>query len=270
MKGAEIRKELLSMLQNNKEEYIKFFKAFGPQIKFGIYNNFGIDKDKLKDLLIFYSSKAKDYISLKEYIDNIDEKQDKIYYCSGESIEKIDSLPLVERVKEKGYDILYLIDMVDEFAINALNSYENKQFQNITDSNLDIDSEEEKKKNNKINEDNKELLNSMKEILNIDEVKFTNKLKNHPVCITSKGNVSIEMEKVLNAMPTEEKIQAQIVLEINENHPIKNKLEELFNNNKEEFNKYSKILYSEARLIEGLPIDNPTEISNLICDIISK
>ena len=266
----KVRKELLSMLQNNKEEYIKFFKAFGPQIKFGIYNNFGIDKDKLKDLLIFYSSKTKDYISLKEYIDNIDEKQDKIYYCSGESIEKIDSLPLVERVKEKGYDILYLIDMVDEFAINALNSYENKQFQNITDSNLDLDSEEEKKKNNKINEDNKELLNSMKEILNIDEVKFTNKLKNHPVCITSKGNVSIEMEKVLNAMPTEEKIQAQIVLEINENHPIKNKLEELFNNNKEEFNKYSKILYSEARLIEGLPIDNPTEISNLICDIISK
>ena len=267
---TKVRKELLEMLNNDKENYKKFFNSFGPQLKFGIYNNYGVDKDKLKDLLIFYSSKQKDLISLKDYLNNMKENQDSIYYASGENIEKIDNLPLIERVKEKDYEILYLTDMVDEFAINALGEYEGKKFVNVSDSKLDFDTEEEKKKITELNEKNSDLLKEMKEELQISEVRFTNKLKNHAVCLTSKGNVSLEMEKVINSMPTDQKVKAEVILEINENHPIKNKLEDLYNTNKDEFKKYSKILYNEARLIEGLQIDNPTEISNLICEIISK
>ena len=266
---SKVRKELEDMLNNDRENYKKFFEAFGPQLKFGVYNNFGIDKDKLKDLLLFYSSKKKDYITLKEYISNMKEGQDSIYYASGESIDKIDNLPQIEQVKDKDYEILYLIDYIDEFAITALNEYDGKKFSNVKEEKLDLD-EESKEKTKKLNEDNKDLLDLMKNSINVTEVRFTNKLKNHPVCLTTKGEVSLEMEKVINAMPTDQKVKAEEVLEINENHKIKDKLIDLYNNDKEELKKYTKILYSEARLIEGLQIDNPTEISNLICDIISK
>ena len=267
---SKVRKELEDMLNNDREKYIEFFKVFGPQLKFGIYNNFGMDKDKLKDLVLFYSSKKKDYVTLKEYVSNMKENQDSIYYASGESIEKIDNLPQVEQVKEKDYEILYLTDYIDEFAISALIEYDNKKFSNVKEKKLDLEDESKKEETKKLNDDNKDLLNIMKESINVSEVRFTNKLKNHPVCLTTKGNISLEMEKVINAMPTDEKIKAEEVLEINENHKINDKLIDLYNNNKDELKKYTKILYSEARLIEGLQIDNPTEISNLICDIISK
>ena len=266
---VKVRKELEEMMKNDRQKYIDFFKAFGSQIKFGIYNNFGMDKDKLKDLLVFYSSKKKDYISLKEYVESMKENQDSIYYASGDSIDKIDNLPQIEQIKDKDYEILYLTDYLDEFVINTLVEYDGKKFSNVKEESTEID-ESNKEKVKKINDDNKEMLEYMKSIINVSEVKFTNKLKNHPVCLTTKGNISLEMEKVINAMPTNDNIKAEEVLEININHDIKNKLINLYNTNKEELDKYTKILYSEARLIEGLEIDNPTEISNLICDIISK
>ena len=265
---TKIIKELKSMLEEEREEYIKFFKVFGTNIKFGIYNNYGMDKEKLQDLIMFNSSKTKDLITLDEYIENMKEDQKDIYYASGENIEKIDSLPQIEQVKEKDYEILYLTDYVDEFTLNALVEYKGKKFKNVSAADLDL--EDNKEEIEKLNKDNQDMLSLMKDEIDVNEVRFTSKLKNHPVCLTSKGNISVEMEKVINSMPGDENINAQVVLEINENHPIANKLKDLYENDKEELKKYSKILYSEARLIEGLTIDNPTEISNLICDLISK
>ena len=271
-KGIEskIKKELEDMLENDRELYTKFFKNFGIQIKFGVYNNYGMDKEKLQDLLLFSSSKSKDLITLKEYISNMKDSQTDIYYASGETYDKIDNLPQVEQVKEKDYEILYLTDYVDEFVINALMQYDGKNFVNVSNEKLDLDDDNKKEEIKKLNESNKDLLESMKKELNIADVKFTNKLKKHPVCLTTKGDISVEMEKVINAMPTDEKIKAEVVLEINEKHPISKKLQDLYKNDKDAFQKYTKILYSEARLIEGLPIENPTEISNLICEVISK
>ncbi len=265
---TKVRKELEDMLNNDRDNYKKFFEAFGPQLKFGIYNNFGMDKDKLKDLILLYSSKKKDLVTFKEYIDN--NELDSIYYASGETIDKIDNSPQMDSYKEKDIDVLYLTDYIDEFMINALMEYEGKKFVNIKEEKNDLEDEKSKEETKKLNEDNKDMFESMKGFVDVSEVRFTNKLKNHPVCLSSKGDISLEMEKVINAMPTDETVKAEAILEINENHPIKDKLIDLYNNNKEEFEKYTKILYSEARLIEGLPIDNPSEISSLICDIISK
>jgi len=268
----KIKNELTNMLKNDFEEYKKFFKSFGTQIKFGIYNNYGIDKDKLKDLVLFYSSNKKELITLKEYVDDMKKDQKNIYYASGETIEKIDNLPQVEQVKQKEYDILYLTDYVDEFTIQALMEYEKKKFMNVSSSELDLETKEEKEKTESKNKEYSDIFNLMKESLDnqVTEIEFTNRLKNHPVCLTTKGNISVEMEKVINAMPTDEKIKASLILEINENHEIADKLKELYENDKEELKKYTKILYAQARLIEGLQIDNPTEISNLICEIMSK
>ena len=268
----KIKSELEKMMKDHFEDYKKFFKTFGAQIKFGVYNNYGMDKDKLKDLLIFYSANKKDYITLKDYVENLEKDQDKIYYACGETIDKIDLLPQVESVKEKKYDILYLTDYVDEFTIQALMEYEKHPFANVSDGNLDLESKEEKEELNKINQENKEMFDFMKEKLteHVESVRFTHRLKNHPVCLTTEGAVSVEMEKVINAMPTDEKIKAHTILEINENHPIAQKIKKLFESDKEELEKYTKILYAEARLIEGLSLENPTEISGLICDLISK
>ena len=268
---GKIRKELETMLKDNREDYESFFKTFGVQIKYGVYNNFAVDKDKLKDLLMFYSAKKDKLITLKEYVDNMKEGQDKIYYASGSSIEKVKAMPQVEAVKDKDFDILFLTDYVDEFAITALQEYEEKKFQNIENGDLDLESDEEKESTKKSNKENKDLLKDMASVLGeVEEVKFTNKLKNHPVCLTSKGDVSIEMQKVFDAMPNGMGIKATLVLEINEKHPISTKLKELYKDDKETFDKYAKILYSEARTIAGLPVDNPTEITSLICDVISK
>ena len=267
----KIKASLKDMLKNDRETYEKFYNAFGMQLKFGIYNNFGIDKEKLQDLILFYSANQNKLITIKEYIDNMTNTQKNIYYACGESIDKIDMLPQVESVKEKGYDILYLTEYIDEFTIKSIGSYDEKSFSNVSTESLDILSEDEKDKIKKQNEENKDLLDFMKKsIKDISEVRFTNKLKKHPVCLTSEGEISVEMEKIMNAMPTNEKIKASTILEININHPITDKIKNLYQNNKEELEKYSKILYSQARLIEGLTIDNPTEISTLICEYLSK
>lgn len=268
---SKITKELTNMLKDERELYNEFFKTFGTQLKYGIYNNYGVDKDKLKDLVMFHSANENKLITLKEYVSKMDKEQEAIYYASGESIAKIDRLPQVEQIKDKGYDILYLSEYVDEFAVSALQEYDKKKFINVCRDNVDLLSEDEKNKDKKINEENDDLLKSMKEVLtDVSSVKFTNKLKNHPVCLSVKGDVSIEMQKVFEAMPNDIPIKAETVLEINENHPISDKLKKLYKDDKETFEKYTKILYSEARMIAGLNIDDPTEISNLICDVIAK
>lgn len=268
---SKIRKELEDMLKNDRENYISFFKTFGVQLKYGVYNNFGVDKDKLKDLIMFYSAKEEKLITLKEYVDNMKDGQEKIYYAAGSSIKKIDAMPNVEQVKDHDYDILYLTDYVDEFAITAIQEYEGKKFANVENEDLGLESEEEKEATKKANEDNSELLKHMQEVIGeVSEVKFSNKLKKHPVCLTTKGDVSIEMQKVFDSMPNDMGIKAQQVLEINEKHAIAKKLKDLYENDKEEFDKYTKILYAEAKMIAGLPIENPTEISTLICEAISK
>ena len=267
---SKITKELESMLKDDREKYNEFYKNFGMQLKFGCYDSFGINKDKLKDLLMFTSSKEKKLVTLKEYVDNMKEGQDKIYYASGETVDKIDMLPQVETVKDKEYEILYLTDYIDEFVIQVLNKYDDKEFVNVSKDNLDLDTEEEKDKLKKQNEESKDMLSIMKEAIgDIKEVRFTNRLKNHPVCLVSEGNISIEMEKVINAMPNDEKVSASKVLEINANHKIVDKLNDLFKNNQDELKNYSKILYAQARLIEGLSIENPTELANLICNELS-
>lgn len=268
----KIKSELESMLKDERDKYEKFFKEFGMQLKLGVYNDYGMHKDELKDLLLFYSSKDEKYITLKEYVSSMKDDEENIYYACGETIDKINMLPQVEKVKDKGYNILYLTEYVDEFAIKSLMEYDGKKFVNVSEENLDLDTEEEKEEIKKINDENKEMLNSMKEIIGSDvsDVRFTHRLKNHPVCLVSEGPVSIEMQKVLNAMPTDKNINAKIILEINSSHKIADKLKELYKSDKEKFNEYTKILYSQSRLIEGLSIENPTEISNLICDLLSK
>ncbi len=267
---SKIKKELLSMLSDERDKYEEFYKAFGMGLKFGIYNDYGINKDKLSDLVMFYSSKDKKLTTLKEYTERMKEGQESIYYACGESVDKIDMMPQVESVKDK-YEVLYLTEYVDEFSIITLAEFEGKKFVNVSSENTDISTEEEKKHINEINDNNKDMLSSMKDLLgdSVKEVKFTSKLKNHPVCLTTEGEVSTSMEKVINSMPTGEKIKASEVLEINSNHKIADKLKELYKDNKEEFEKYTKVIYFEARLIEGLPIDNPTEMSNLMCDIMA-
>ncbi|MBR6137905.1 MAG: molecular chaperone HtpG [Bacilli bacterium] len=268
---SKICKELENMLKDDRDNYISFFKTFGVQLKYGVYNNYGQDKDKLKDLVMFYSAKHERLITLSEYVSEMKEGQESIYYASGASVEKIGALPQVEQVRDKDYDILYLTDYVDEFCVTAIQKYEEKSFKNVSDENLDLESEEEKKETEKANKDNSDLLKDMSELLDeVKEVRFSNKLKTHPVCLTTKGDVSIEMQKVFDAMPNDMGIKAEMILEINEKHPISKKIKELYKKDKDEFEKYSKILYSEARMIAGLPIDNPTEISRLICEVISK
>lgn len=268
---SKIHKELINMLNEDRDKYVEFFKEFGTQIKYGIYNNFGMDKDKLEDLLLFYSSKEGKYVTLKEYVDNMIESQDKIYYACGESNDRIDNMPQVEQVKNKKYDILYLTNYVDEFAIKALMKYEDKEFVNVCNSNVDLDSEEEKEELNKYNLDNKDIIEAIKETLtDIKDARFTNKLNNNAVCLTTEGELSTEMAKVINRMPGSEKINADLVFEINKNHKIAGKLKELYNSDKDEFNKYIKVLYAEARLTSGLEVSNPNEISNIIADIMCK
>ena len=268
----KINAELTKMLNSDRDEYIKFFNNFGSQLKYGAYDNYGMDKDKLKDLLMFYSSTDKKLTTLKEYVSRMKEEQKDIYYACGETLDKIDMLPQVEKVKEKGYEILYLTENIDEFVVQSLMNYDEKKFTNICTNELDLDTEEEKEKLKKENEENKDMFDAMKEAIKdeVQLVRFTHRLKNHPVCLTSEGAISLEMEKVINAMPTDQNVKAQKVLEINEEHPIANKLKELYKEDKDKLKDYTKILYSQARLIEGMSVENPTEISNLICDIMAK
>ena len=229
-----------------------------------------MDKDKLEDLVMFYSSKEKKLVTLKEYRSRMKENT-KIYYACGTSVEQIDLLPQVDAIKEK-YEVLYLTEYIDEFTLLTLRVYDGMEFVNVSKENTDLSTEEEKEEIKKENEDNKEMLDKMTEILTskVKEVKFTNTLKNHPVCLRTEGELSASMEKVINSMPTGENVKASMVLEINTNHKIADKLKELYQNNKEEFEKYIKVLYYEARLIEGLEIENQAEMSNLICEIMAN
>lgn len=268
---SKIRKELLTLLEEEKEKYEEFYKAFGMSLKFGIYNDYGINKDKLQDLIMLYSSKDKKLITFKEYVSRMEKDDTNIYYACGESIEKVDMLPQVEKIKDK-HEVLYLVDYVDEFMIMTLSEYDTKKFVNVSLDTTSLTSEEEKKIEDKENKDNKKMLEFLKEALDgsVEEVKFTNKLKNHPVCLTSMGDITSSMEKVINAMPTDEKVTAKEVLEINVNHKISDKLKQLYSSDKDELKKYIKVIYLEARLIYGLSIENPTEFSNLMCDIMAS
>ena len=301
---SKIRQELENMLENDRVAYEKLFKTFGMPLKIGAYDGYGMNKDKLKDLLLFHSSheneinigneaKTKeenssddasksnntynsDYTTIKEYISRMKEDQKEIYYASSESIDKIKMMPQVENVLDKGFEVLFLDESVDEFVLQMMENYDGKKFINVSANNVDLDSEEEKEALKKANEENKSMFGFIKDNLNdsnIKEVRFTHRLKNHPVCLTSEGVLSVEMQKVLNAMPDQgnQNIKAETVLEINEKHPIADKLKELYKDDKkEELKKYSKVLLDAAKLIEGLPIDNPTELSNLICEFMTR
>lgn len=266
---TKIKAELENIRDNNRSEYEKFYQAFGPGLKFGIYNNFGMNKEKLEDLLMFYTSKEEKYTTLKEYVSRKKEDQKSIYYACGESIAKISMMPKVEALKDQ-YEIIYCTEYIDEFALKTLMKYQDLDFININS----VDAKEEGETNaelQKKNEEAQDIFKIMKEAIpEVSEIKFTNSLKNHPVCLSSKGNISIEMEKAINEMPTDEKISAEKVLEINESHAMAKKIKELYETDKEALKNYAKVLYAEARLIEGLPLENPTEISNLICEYLSK
>ena len=268
---SKIKKELETMRDEDRAKYEKFYTAFGMQIKYAVYNNYGMDKDKVKDLVMFISSNDKKYTTLKEYVSRMKEDQKDIYYACGETVDKIDLLPQVEAAKEKGYEILYCTEYVDEFALMTLRSYEEKEFKNVCSENANLETEEEKKELEAKNNESKEMFTFMQEAIpDVKAIKFTNRLKNHPVCLSSEGDISVEMEKTMKNMPFDNGVTANKVLEINENHEIVKKIKDLYANDKEELKNYTKILYAEARLIEGLSIENPTEISNLICEYLAK
>lgn len=269
----KIKSELAKMMKNQRDEYEEFFKTFGVQLKFGVYANYGIEKDNLKDLLLFISSNSDKMTSLKEYVERMPEGQDTIYYACGDSVEKIALLPQTDAVRSKGYEVLYLTDDVDEFALQVLVSYDDKKFANITKDELNLESEEEKKAIEKKNEDSKDLLDAMKEALGdeVSSVKFSGSLGSHAVCLSAEGYVSMEMEKVLNSMPgSNGGVKAQLVLEINDTHPIAEKLFTLFKEDPEQLKKYTSVLYNQARLISGLDIKNPTELADMIVDMMVK
>lgn len=264
----KIKKELIDMQQNKEEDYLKFYKDFGMQLKVGIYNNYGMDKEKIQDLVMFYSSTKEKLVTLNDYCTrNKDYKN--IYYACGETIDKINLLPQVESLKAKNKEILYCTDYVDEFVFKTLVKFDDKEFKNVC-SDLSLD-DESNKELDKLNKKSKDMLDLIKDEINVSDVKFTNKLNSHhAVCLSNKGEVSIEMEKVMKEMPIDNNVEAEKILEINQSHPIAKKLQELYKKDKDSLKEYSKILYAQARLIEGLPIENPTEISNLICDLMAK
>lgn len=270
----KIKSELLLMLRNEREEYEKFWSNFGLQIKFGVYNNYGMHKELLQDLLLFYSSHEKKLVTLDEYIARMPEDQKYIYFVSGEDVEKIDRMPMVQSVKAKDYEILYLTDNVDEFALQALGSYKEKQFKNISQGDLDLASEEEKKEVEQTAEDNKDLLADIKEALKdkVQDVKISTRLVDDPVCMSSDEGMSFEMEKVLSAMPEGNPygMKATRILEINPKHPIFAALQKVYAKDKEAVKEYADVLYTQAMLIEGFPVEDPMEYSRKVCDFMVK
>ena len=265
----KIKSELESMLNNDREKYEEFYKGFGLQLKYGMYADYGMHKDVLKDLVLFYSSSEEKLVTLKEYVSRMKEGQTSIYYACGDAVERIARLPQTEMLKDKGYEILYLTDNVDEFALKMLQTYDEKDFKNISSDDLGLETEEEKKEAEKQVEDNKGLLDFMTEALDgkVKAVRLSQRLKSHPVCISSEGAITLDMEKVLNAMPATEKVQAQRVLELNANHPIFAKLTQLFENDQEKLKTYSQLLYTQAMMIEGFPVEDPVAFCNQICEL---
>lgn len=270
----KIASELKSMLANERDKYEDFFKNFGLQLKYGVYSDYGAHKDLLQDLLLFYSSSEKKMVTLKEYVDRMKEGQKYIYYACGETTDRIDRLPQTELLKDKGFEILYLTDDVDEFALKMMMKYDDKEFRNVSDKDLGLETEADSEEIKKQNEDNKELLRFMKDALGdkVSEVRLSERLKSHPVCISSDGGVSIEMEKVLNAMPgaNGQKVQAKRVLELNASHPVFARLQKLFAENPDAVKEYASLLYDQALLIEGLPIEDPVAFSNAVCKLMAE
>ncbi|GAA0479578.1 molecular chaperone HtpG [Salinibacillus aidingensis] len=270
--NKKIKNELKKMLKNDRENYEKFFETFGRQLKFGVYNNFGQDKETLQDLLLFYSSKEKKPVSLDEYISRMPEDQKYIYYATGDSIDRIEKLPQTELVLDKGYEILYFTEEVDEFAIKMINMYNDKEFRSVSSGDLGIEDEESKEETENEEKENKELFDKMKEVLSgkVKDVKVSKRLKSHPVCLTADGEISIEMEKVISQMPDNQNIKADKILEINANHDVFRSLQTAFANNDEEtLHLYTNLLYNQALLIEGLPIQDPVEFTNDICKVMA-
>ena len=268
----KIKSELLNMQRNDREKYETFFKNFGLQIKFGIYSSYGMKKDLLQDLLLYYSSSEKKPVTLDEYVGRMKESQPYIYYACGESTAKLDMLPQTELLKDKGFEILYLTDEIDEFALKSMRDYKEKEFRSVSDAALDVEDEAEKEEIKKTAEDNKSLFDFMKEHLgeNVKEVRLSSRLKSHPVCLTSDGGISLEMEKVLNAMPgSEEKVKATRVLEINANQPIFAALTKAYAEDKEKAGKLTDILYAQASLIEGIAIEDPVAYANAVCSLLT-
>ncbi len=264
----KIKGELENLLKNEREQYETFYKSFGRQLKFGTYNNYGMDKEDLQDLLMFYSSSEKNMVTLAEYVSRMKEDQKYIYYASGDSIERIDKMPQTEMVLDKGYEILYFTEDVDEFAISMMMNYKEKEFKSVSGGDLGI--EEEAKDEAKEAEDKSaDIFKAMKEELGskVKDVRLSKRLKTHPVCLTSEGSVSIEMEKVLNTMPDSPGISAEKILEINKNHDVYTALKDSFENDKDKFKLYTELLYNQALLMEGLSIEDPLAFSNNICKL---
>ena len=267
----KISSELKKMLENDRENYEKMFAEFGLSIKFGVYAGFGMNKDKLKDFLMFYSSKKEKLVTLAEYVKEMQEGQDAIYYACGESYEKINSLPQIEKAKDKGFEILYFKDGVDEFVAKILMDYEGKKFLSVSEADFSLDTDDEKKELEQKSEENKELLTAIKEALGdkVKEVKLTTKLKTYPVCLTAAGDISIEMEKVFNSMPNADgKMKAEKILEISSTHEILETVKTAYEKDKDLVKKYATVLYEQARLLEGLSIENVPEFVTAMTDII--
>lgn len=266
---SKIKSQLQSMLKEEREKYETFYQSFGRQLKYGVYSDFGAHKDVLQDLLMFSSSKEKKLVTLDEYVSNMPEDQKYIYYAAGDSIERLEKLPQAEAVIDKGYEILYFTDDVDEFAIKMLMNYKEKEFKSISSGDLGIETEEEKNEDAKQKEEHKELFDAMKEILatKVKDVRISKRLKTHPVCLATEGEVTIEMEKILSAMPDNQNVKAEKVLELNPNHEVFASLKAAFEDDKEKLNLYTNILYNQALLIEGLPVTDPVEFTNNICKV---
>ena len=270
----KIHSELETMLKNDREGYEKFFKNFGLQLKYGIYQDYGAHKEELQDLLLFYSSSEKKLVTLKEYVDRMKKDQKYIYYACGDTVDHVDKLPQSETVKDHGYEILYMVDPVDEFAVSMLAKYADKEFKSVSADDLGLETEEEKKEVEKKAEENKDMLTFMKNTLGdkVSSVVLSQKLKTHPVCLSTNGAISMEMEKVLNSMPNVEKdkIKTKRVLEINSNHPIFAKLCDLYKDDKDTLKEYAQLLYEQALMIEGVAVDDPVDFSNHICKLMAK
>jgi molecular chaperone HtpG len=264
----KIKSELQTLLKNERDKYEKFFEAFGRQLKYGVYSDFGANKDTLQDLLLFYSSKEKKLVTLDEYVSRMPEDQKYIYYASGESVERIDKLPQAELVTDKGYELLYFTDEIDEFAIRMLMTYKEKEFKSVSSGDLGLDPAEETSDNSE-QQENKELFDAMKELLGgrVKDVRASKRLKSHPVCLSSDGEITIEMEKILQSMPDNQNIKAEKVLEINVNHEVFQSLKSAHEKDKDKLSLYTNLLYNQALLIEGLPIQDPVEFTNDICKV---
>lgn len=267
----KIKSELLSMLNNERDKYEEFYKNFGLQLKYGVYSDFGGHKEVLEDLLLFYSSTEKKVVTLSEYVGRMKDDQKFIYYACGNSVEKIDKLPQTEVVRDKGFEILYCTDDIDEFALRMLQKSADKEFKSVSAGDLGFDTPEEQEQQKKLDEQNEELFKFMTEALDgkVKNVRLSKRLKTHPVCLTSEGELSLEMERVLNAMPNDNKVKAERVLEINESHPIFSFLVSLHKDNPDKLKEYAQLLYMQALLIEGMPIEDPVDFSNKICDLMA-